>query len=268
MSGLKLCRTKQGKRAYYIPSVKCNIYSLEELCYCIYNNIYSIDSSFICAELIEYIEEELMEKPLANTMKALLKDGAELKNYIILIMNYVDYYSKKELEEFFETMESVVKQPKHIRLKNMADNYLERKYYNSAIKGYHNLLNNVSGCENSFIGKVEHNMAVAYSRLFLYEQAAVLFKSAYEHGHNPESLKMYYIALKLSDGENEHLDSDECYTALRRLEAGLDEANATKQFAEINSIFELIENGNYNEYRHKIGDRLVEWIDEYKEITR
>ena len=38
MSGLKLCRTKQGKRAYYIPLVKCNIYSLEELCYCIYNN--------------------------------------------------------------------------------------------------------------------------------------------------------------------------------------------------------------------------------------
>ena len=45
MSGYILCQVKRAKNPYYISNISTNIYSIEELCYYLYHNIYLLDRS-------------------------------------------------------------------------------------------------------------------------------------------------------------------------------------------------------------------------------
>ena len=52
MSSLILCRTKEAVRPYHIRDMGVRIYTLEELCYLVYNNIYVISKDFFSDSLI------------------------------------------------------------------------------------------------------------------------------------------------------------------------------------------------------------------------
>ena len=43
MSGYILCQTKKAQRPYFIENISMNIYSIEELCYYLYHNLYLAD---------------------------------------------------------------------------------------------------------------------------------------------------------------------------------------------------------------------------------
>ena len=47
MSGYILCQVKRAKNPYYISNISTNIYSIEELCYYLYHNIYLLDETII-----------------------------------------------------------------------------------------------------------------------------------------------------------------------------------------------------------------------------
>ena len=47
MSGYVLCQVKKAERPYYIENISTNIYSIEELCFYLYNNIYLLDSTIL-----------------------------------------------------------------------------------------------------------------------------------------------------------------------------------------------------------------------------
>ena len=51
MSGYILCQIKRAKIPYYIVNISTNIYSIEELCYYIYHNIYLLDDTIINEQL-------------------------------------------------------------------------------------------------------------------------------------------------------------------------------------------------------------------------
>ena len=56
MAGVILSRSKYSDKPYYISNMSINIYSMEELCYYIYNNIYLIGTDLLEPGLISYIE--------------------------------------------------------------------------------------------------------------------------------------------------------------------------------------------------------------------
>ena len=52
MSGYILCQTKKARSPYFIQNISTNIYTLEELCYYLYHNIYLVDQTIINLSLI------------------------------------------------------------------------------------------------------------------------------------------------------------------------------------------------------------------------
>ena len=51
MSGYILCQTKKAEHPYFIENISTNIYSVEELCYYLYHNLYLVDQTIINEEL-------------------------------------------------------------------------------------------------------------------------------------------------------------------------------------------------------------------------
>lgn len=52
MSGYILCQVNGQKNPYYISNISTNIYSIEELCYYLYHNIYLLDETIINEQLL------------------------------------------------------------------------------------------------------------------------------------------------------------------------------------------------------------------------
>ena len=98
MAGLILCRTRYAERPYYISNMGVNIYSLEELCYYIYNNIYLIGTDLFDEGLTDYISGELGEKELAEQLEFLITENAGLSELVMTVLRYVDYYSEEEID--------------------------------------------------------------------------------------------------------------------------------------------------------------------------
>ncbi len=59
MGSLILCHKKRAKRPFEISRVHMRIYTIEELCYYICNNLYLIDYTIVNERLCRWIGDEL-----------------------------------------------------------------------------------------------------------------------------------------------------------------------------------------------------------------
>lgn len=145
-----------------------NIYSLEELCYYIYNNIYLIGTDLVDDGLISYIDNELEEPELAKQLQFLVSEEAGLSEIVMTILHYVDYYDNDEIEELKEIIDGLDKQNATERLKLRADNFLNSRRYDSAIRNYELIVygRKDESLHVDFYGNVWHNMGIAYVRMF------------------------------------------------------------------------------------------------------
>ena len=69
MSGYILCQTKKAQRPYFIENISMNIYSIEELCYYLYHNLYLADHTVFNEELCNWLRDELELVHLAAKLK-------------------------------------------------------------------------------------------------------------------------------------------------------------------------------------------------------
>ena len=59
-----LCQVKKAEKPYYIESIGIHIYTIEELCFYLYENIYLIDQTIINEALCDWLRDELGLKKL------------------------------------------------------------------------------------------------------------------------------------------------------------------------------------------------------------
>lgn len=271
MPGFILCRTEYAKRPYYISNMAINIYSLEELCYYIYNNIYLIGSDLFDEGLIEFIERELKEEQLAHQLEFLVSQNAGLSELVITILRYVDYYSEREVEALKAVIDKLDTQNVTERLKARADNFLGNNRYGSAIRNYEAIVyGRRDPVQNdTFYGSVWHNMGVAYSRMYAFYEAAMCFERAYALNRDEESYKAQLSAMCLNkeitieDTRDEHM-----YVAYREVETLMDHAPEEVAYEPIKKAFILKVNGETSAYNNAMDDIVKQWKAEYRNYIR
>ena len=182
MSGIILCRTGRALKPLVLEEPGVQIYSLEELCYYIYNNIYILTNAFLDEKLIAFIRTEIKEPLLADKLEQLKCENAGLAEAVVTILKYVDYYDTAEIEQVKDLLAMLDTQNVYERMKMRADRFLEKGCYYSAISNYDKIVNgerdiNLSGL---FYAKVYHNLGTAYARMFFFEKAAKYFEEAYK----------------------------------------------------------------------------------------
>ena len=270
MAGLIWCKGKYSQRPYYISNMAVNIYSMEELCYYIYNNIYLIGTDLFDSGLIDYIDRELGEKELAEELEFLTSQNAGLSEMVMTVLRHVDYYSEDEISELQKVIDRLDTQNAFERLKLRADNFLSNRRYSSAIHNYETILygRRDDTLDDMFYGNVWHNMGVAYTRMMAYEEATLCFTKAYELNRLENTHNALIAARKLAGKNNDDSDEEQVYMVVREIETIMDHAVDDQAYAPVKKAFELKDEGKTIEYSSQLDSIVDGWKADYRNYIK
>ena len=269
MAGLILCSGKNSKRPYYIANMSVNIYSMEELCYYIYNNIYLIGTDLFDTGLIDFIGKDLGEKDLAEELEFLISQNAGLSEMVIAVLRHVDYYSEDEIAQLQQSIEKLDTQNAFERLKLRADNFLANKRYASAVKNYEAIVygRHDDSLNDIFYGSVWHNMGVAYGRMYAFDEAQRCFEKAYQLNGLDESACSMAAARKLA-GNNDADDDEQFYVASREIETIMDHAPEDVEYEPVANAIKLMNEGKKTEAYSQFDTIVEDWKSDYRNYIR
>ena len=268
MGKIILCRGQRTDKPYVTPQTDIKLYSAEELCYYIYNNIYLIGQDLIDDNLIEFLQA-VGESELAARVKKLKESGASLAQILVTILKSIDYYSVAEIEQLKEILNTLGKQSVCERLKARGDGYLNAKFYFAAISCYESIIKDYKGKDllAADYAKVYHNLGTAYARMFMYEKAVEYYDEAYRLGQHEESKKCSIAASIMAKKDKEPVNVDvqeDEYVVQRELETLMDNARYSDEYRELEDIDRLKGDGNLTQFNQAIDAKLTSWVANLK----
>ncbi|WMJ86323.1 hypothetical protein [Anaerocolumna sp. MB42-C2] len=274
MGKLILCNGNLAEQPYYVKLTDTELYSIEELCYYIYNNIELITEEFFDDTLVHWIHTVLKLEERADKLLKLLEAKAGLKDYVVCVLCSADYYTEAEIKQLLVIMDEWGNLTPIERKKKKADNYIKYRQYTEAVMEYEMILSSseAAALDSVQYGDLIHNLALAQIYTIGLTGAAKVFKQAYERNHNKESLKQYICTLILSKQE-EILNQEVSNYGISKeyLEQINNELDSFYQEAETSSGYEVIENlmeykdaGQIVPFYQMAGDLINGWKQEFR----
>ena len=196
MSNLILCHKRVASHAYEITRIHVRIYTLEELCYYLCNNLYLVDYTIMNEQLCVWLEEDLGLGKLAGTLREFIRHRGTVESFVLTILKSSNIYQESEMLQIQNVLEKLKSQKDIERQKFKGDNLLESGEAEEAILVYQGILNRESD-ENvgpKFYGYIYASMGAAYGRLFLYQESAKMYDKAYQICEDVTLLKPYLYA--------------------------------------------------------------------------
>lgn len=274
MGKLIICNGKQAEKPYYFKLTDTSVYSIEELCYYIYNNIEIIQEDLFDLSLVTWLQEELGLQERGDKLRFLLEGKAGLKDYVVCILCSADYYSEDEIKKLIYIMDEFVGLSPFDKRKKKADNYVKYRQFTAAQTEYEGLLESpdAAGTDSAAYGSLMHNLAVAQINTMGLAEAAERFKEAYERSHSKESLRKYFYALILTRQDerlkqemmNYGASPDYLEQLQNELENFYEEAEASEGYQVINNLKEQKENGRIVPFYDMAGDVINRWKQEFR----
>jgi len=266
-----------AKTGYLLKNSKQNIYSIEELCYCIMRNPELCDDYLYDDGLARYIRETLGLKERGALLADLIKRDAPLKDLITVIFCSCDYFTKEEIEEFLQEQSKVERSEEWVRTKSKADSYLIHENYRDAVMNYRLLLKEKDnfGITSETLGDIYHNLAIALLHTDGFAEAADYFREAYERNNREESLKQYLLALRFSEDKVMYESALDIYQVSESVSKWLDvaffqtelETQEISDFNELNAIRQLLKEGKINEFYAGVKRMTEQMKEQYRKYN-
>lgn len=194
MSNYYLCAGKEAKHPFYVESAGISLYSIEEVCYFLYHNLYLAGEALFVPEFYKWLRKELGLNDLALRLEKAQKDFVSMENLCFPIVREANYLSYEEKKKFSSRLSVYQREPRTIHLKKKADAMVESGLYMRAINVYQIILNlDEKSMPESFSGTIWYNMGCTYSYLFQNEKALECFRTAYELMHSGQTLRAYLM---------------------------------------------------------------------------
>ena len=196
MGSLILCHKKKARHPYEISRIHRRVYTIEELCYYLCNNLYLIDYTIINEQLCKWMEDELELPELSELLMELLKNHGSVEQFVLHILNASGIYTQGELAHIQNVLEKLKNQKEVERQKFKADSLMESGELESAILVYMSIVNGErdESVDSRFYGRVYACLAGAYGRAFLYEESARMYEKAYKICEDSRMLEGYLYA--------------------------------------------------------------------------
>ncbi len=241
MSGLIFCSYKRAARPYYLESAGKNIYSIEELCYFLQDNIYLLDENIMTPEFCSWLETEVKAAELSEKLRRLMEGRKGFRAFCMQIITDSGYFSKNEMQFLGMKLQKMDHQSNYENRKIKADQLMEKGKYLAAVFEYRNLLGHASKSPSDIrvSGDIWHNMGTAYAKMFCFERAVSCYEKAYELSHRADSLKAASQAVCfLEESERVQKFLQRYHISARQYEAMKKNLNELIQMTEASSEFE------------------------------
>ena len=266
MSKVILCAGKKAVRPYTLNTSGVNVYTIEELCYCLRAQLDMLDEGMIDREMALFIRDELGFEERGDLLEQLVLTKADLKSRLVVIMCTGDYYDEGEIRKICDELDELAGMSAAGRRKRRADRYMQGGYYKDALKEYRGIISSVEGSTLSAqdYGNIMHNIGVINVRSARYDVAAEMFLEAYERNESRESLKCYFYALKLGHREGDYmkeatrlLDNGEL---IKKIEEDIENATArietAGEFGQLDRLKVLYQQGRTSEF-DRLSDEMI-----------
>lgn len=254
---VSVCVGDYAKVPYCIPGLEINVFSLEELCYCMKENAFLLDLSLLNDGLLDWMDRECGMHEFARALNPLVHKQGSLSAFVTAILKYVGFYDMDTVQEVERTLKQGAGLSGVEKRKRQIDSLLEKRKYKSALRGYDELLERwqEQGQDGvlpaaGFLAAVWHNKGVACAGLMLYDSAAECFLQACELDGGES--RMEYLAVKrLQLSQKEYVDLvaryGEMYEDSLELEKRFEQA--TREWEQQSDYLRL-----YNRRMRRAGD--------------
>lgn len=225
---VSVCVGNYAKEPYRIPGLEWEVSSVEELCYCIKENAFLLDLSFLEEGLLRWIGRECGLKDLADSLHPLVHKRGQLSEFAVMILRYVGFYDEETIREAERALKQGAGLSGWEKRKNQMDSLVGKRRYHCALRGYDEILRSLQTAGNSapapdFLAKIWHNKGVACVGLMLYESASECFRQAYELSGREDYRIDYLAAKRMRLSDRAYLDfaagCAECHAQVLELEA-------------------------------------------------
>lgn len=274
MGKLIQCSSPLALTPYHFRLTDTNVYSMEEVCYYIWHNIYMIQEEVFDREFVMWIENELHMEETAHKLAYLIQDHKNLKDIVVTICCSCDYYDEEEINALIRLMDEIEQMPAYARKKHKGDTYLACHSYEKALEEYEKVFESdeILHAEKEAYGSIFHNMGVAYSNLAEFRKAAEYFLKAYEQNKKDASLSQGLFALRLSkdvEGYKKALvDFDVSPEKQLQWEKEyaqvIEQSSQCKEALKLEKLRNVMKSGNVTEYYDKVHKYVVDWKNEYR----
>jgi tetratricopeptide (TPR) repeat protein len=191
---------------YDFPRILLRVFSVEELCYLFKTNPFILDAAIIDRALIAWLEHECQLPELARQLSAIQRKNPNgVGEFVAAILNYTCYLTAEENEQIKEILDGNINVSIYEKEINRADYLLEKGKYQYARQAYENVLNVIPDGERLLSARIYHNRSVALARMFMFEQAAAGFLTAFEMNGLPETGRSYLACIRLSQSDTEYI---------------------------------------------------------------
>ena len=274
MGKLIQCSSPLALTPYHFRLTDTNVYSMEEVCYYIWHNIYMIQEEVFDREFVMWIEKELHMEETSHKLACLIQDHKNLKDIVVTICCSCDYYDEEEINALIRLMDEIEQMPAYARKKHKGDTYLACHSYEKALEEYEKVFESdeILHAEKEAYGSIFHNMGVAYSNLAEFLKAAEYFLKAYEQNKKDASLSQGLFALRLSKdvegykkalvdfdvSPEKQLQWEKEYTQV------ISQSSQCREALKIEKLRNVMKSGNVAEYYDKVHKYVLDWKNEYR----
>lgn len=279
-----------AKMPYRIQGLETEVYSMEELCYCIRENAFLLDASLMNDGLLGWIEKECGLRELAKKLHPFVHKRGTLSTFVTAVMRYVGFYDEEEIVETARTLKQGAGLSTMEKRKRQIDHMVKNKRYRLGIKEYDAMLEKwqirkeegdggqeeETAAAPGFLARLWHNKGAAWAGLMRYDRAAECFLKAWELDGNEDYATAYLGAKRMLLSEKEYVafaaEHKELYQCSLRLERQVEqyvqEWETQTDYLRLYHERELRQEGDREGYFEESG-RLVRTLkDSYRSCQR
>ena len=232
MIGYHLSQTGLARHPLYIRKIGINLWSVEELCYYVYNWPALLDEDIISLRLTRWLTEEFNLLAVSIRMEQGLKKGDSLSDFLMPLFQETGYLDASSLRRFSRELGILSEDSRAVRLKKMGDALVENGRFGEAEAVFRRAQEEGED-DPVFRALALHNCGTAAARLMEYEEAKQLFLRAYRLSPKKQYLRSLLLAMRLSMPEDRYLMEAASFTDDDALILAVqEEADAARKEAE------------------------------------
>lgn len=208
----RLCVGNYGVRPFYFEGLNLKVYCVEELCFCLKENAYLLDTDIMGDRLVDWLGQECGLEDLAGELHHMVHRKGSFSAFVACILEYTGFYDAETVQKAVQTLKQGAGLNVLEKRKLRIDSLVEQRKFLAAVREYDVLLTGWDEAvkENAQQGAglyaaLLHNKGTALAGLMQYEEAAESFLAAYDADGGQESLRCFLASKRMGLKDHDYI---------------------------------------------------------------